>query len=212
MTYILVEGLEDKIFINYILTNILKVSDDLFKIEHNGKDNNSGSHGIIQSRLESIEKSILNNQNVIIINDADNSYVSRKKELENKINTDLVPNIKARLNGKALTNIRIEIFLYPNNKDSGIFEDMLLECIPKGNKIPNCFDSFVECLSNIKDEYNLKLPVIKTKIYSYVDVQNNDTTYKRDKDGSYFYRKTGLWDFNSKAIQPLLDFLSSNIK
>lgn len=205
MTYILVEGIEDKIFINYILLNIQQKSKDLFTIEYNG------SHGITDHKEEQIEKHLLKNTNILIINDADDCYQKRKKELENKIYKKIVPNATNKLIDKNATLPSINIFLYPNNNDDGIFEDLLLKCIPEGHKIPECFDKFVSCLSTIQTEYNINLPVTKTKIYSYVDLQKTPD-YKQTEDGLYFYRNKSIWDFNNKAVKLLLDFLNTYVK
>lgn len=216
MTYILVEGKEDKIFINHILLNILQKDKNSFIIEHNGNKDTEGSHGIIESKAEQIEKYLLKNTDILIINDADVSYENRIKELKNKINEKILPKAIKKIKNKNPMLPNINIFLYPDNQNNGIFEDMLLKCIPIGHKIPGCFDKFVSCLSEIKEDYNIDLPVTKTKIYSYVDLQknsfkNNKQKYNRDKDSSYFYRNSDIWIFNNKTIENLFNFLHENV-
>ncbi len=192
MTYILVEAGEDKIFLSYLLINVLNKKD--FHIDFNG------SHGITDYRITDIINYIDNGYNIIIINDADKNFLSRKQEIINKINNH---------------DIKADIFLFPNNKDNGILEDLLLNCIPKEQKcVPQCFDSFLECLQTLSDNgHKIALPAIKSKIYTYVEVQRfKEDKYNREEDGSYFYRKSELWDFNCDAIKPLLQFLKDNVK
>ena len=200
MTYILVEGTEDKIFISYILDNLLNKK-GLYEIDHNGKTDKEGSHGIIPDRVIDIKRYVEDEgYNFIIINDADNSFSKRQKELEDKIK-------KEQITGN--------IFLFPNNKDNGILEDLLLGCIPEGQEgIPNCFDCFISCLEELeKRGHKVSLPAIKSKIYTYAEVQIFDSDeYKRVKDGSYFYKKYELWNFNCEAIEPLISFLREHVK
>lgn len=194
MTYILVEGDDDKIFISYLLEHVLEYKKSLYEI------NIHGSHNIKKEIATNIRDALsMNFDNFIIINDADNSFLSRKKELEDKMKKE---------------SIQGEIFLFPNNKNNGCLEDLLLNCIPKEQEgIPNCFDCFINCLEELeKKGHKVSLPAIKSKIYTYAEVQifDNDK-YKRKTDGSYFYRKHELWNFESEAINPLLSFLKEHV-
>lgn len=207
MVYILVEGKDDVHFIRYLLSTKLAIDSDLYTIEWNG------SHGIASAKLLFLEEHLDRYSKIIIINDADSDLDARRDEITHA------------LKSKDLAG---EIFLFPNNKDTGELEDLLCDCIPVDKSfIATCFSGFQKCLAGNSRTTLANIPAVKSKIYTYVDVQlNKDELKKRDNPKTcscankkeclcrkkYCFDKDGLWNFDCDAIAPLLDFLREHVR
>jgi len=101
---------------------------------------------------------------------------------------------------KADCAIEFETFLFPNNKDTGALEELLLELtVPEHQGIFECFDPFDACLRAHNENYSV--PDLKTRIYSYVAFQNFDP---KDPTRDYLL---DCWNLNAVYAQPLKDFL-----
>ena len=140
MIYIIVEGLTDKALIKNILAN--KTEDIDFKF--------SGLKGIdsIKSTLEKLNPHDLSQNKYFAIVDADASFV--------KINTEMI---------RLTQNNDVEFYIFPNHKDNGDLETLLLSKIDSDNKILKCFDSYKQCVDKGIDN--------KAKLYAYTTLELN---------------------------------------
>ncbi len=192
MTVIVVEGDGDKAFLEYLLDEKLKL--------HEYEIINNGSHGFTKDNLIQLEKHSDNGHNIIIINDTDIPLLDRKKEINNKLKSK---------------QLKGDIFLLPNNQDIGVLEDLLLSCVPENkNFISECFEKYQECIKNNKNNEYINMPAIKGRVYDYVDIQLNEDEResKNKKFHVYAFHRTDIWDYDSPAIRPLLDFLRTHVK
>uniref|UniRef100_A0A2B4R931 DNA recombination protein RmuC-like n=1 Tax=Stylophora pistillata TaxID=50429 RepID=A0A2B4R931_STYPI len=130
-----------------------------------------GFSSLKNKEMDFDEKNVKN----IILFDADEDIKKRRKYIEDTL---------SKFKRKA------DIFLFPNNKDSGCFEK-LLENIASDTKPLECFEKYEECLG---DDY--ALPDIKAKMYSYVNVKGVDYETKIKKGAAviggvvgFFYGK-----------------------
>ncbi|MCW3072188.1 MAG: hypothetical protein JWO44_2078 [Bacteroidetes bacterium] len=112
-------------------------------------------------------------------------------------------------------NLKISFvqFLFPNNKDSGTLEHLLISVVPKSNKVIfDCFDSFEECLK-ADDRFNP--PILKTRVYAYVDsLLSKKERKEREKHADEKYRnylRKDHWDLTSPALEPLRKFLETHL-
>ncbi len=147
-TLIIVEGKEDKNFLESYIKN-LGYSDEVFNIQQaKGKDNLKED-----SIRNEIENALDRGSQVLIIFDANSDHESTKTGIEHTIE---------RLEG-------FNIFLFPDDNSGGTVEN-LLEKIVKSEyeRIFECFEEYKQCISEGMSEY--ELPDIKAKIYAYKQV------------------------------------------
>ncbi|MBW5381947.1 DUF3226 domain-containing protein [Brachyspira pilosicoli] len=179
---ILVEGEADKKFLkDYIRHNYNNFNENI-KIEPN--DGNSFN----EKKIMHIKKYIDDNHKLIVIFDAD-------KNIQNSID-----NIKNNLRNYNLYDE--DIFLFPNNKDNGNLENILIN-IAVRKKIMNCFDNYIGCIELLDDT---NIPVNKSKIYAYLESIKgyNKKEIKEDKRD---YTNNKIWDIDSDYLIPLKTFL-----
>lgn len=92
-------------------------------------------------------------------------------------------------------------FLWPNNKEDGLFEDLLGKMIPEEKYcVMECIETHLSCLASLKSHLPIKVPGIKDKINSYLYLFNQSTkqverTYKND-----------FWHFDTAKCADLLVF------
>lgn len=178
---ILVEGISDKSFIEAYLESLYscKTTENAIEIiATNGKDN-----------LKSFKSKINKNKTKIIFDaDADikgsmSNIVKQLKDMDNNFSSNC------------------EIFLMPNNKDSGNLET-LLENVAREKCILKCFDNYKECMQKLKDNnQNICLPAKKSKTYAYFHsfgFKNGIKDFKINGD---------MIDCESEYLQPLKNFL-----
>lgn len=144
------------------------------------------------------------NQKSFVIFDADISNIDEVGYIDRKNNLD-----------KILTKMKVdyELFLIPNNKDNGCFENLLERIINKKyQRKLDCFNSFETCLKQYKDDkkdFIYVIPVIKSKMYSYISTfkksKKDEEKFKNEKD--WFYDNKEYWNFNSSELNNLKDFL-----
>lgn len=186
---IFVEGVADKKFIEDILKHLNYSLKDSIKIQQTG-----GKDGIEEGAIITTLQRITFSGGInYIIFDADDDYVKRKKEIDDA------------LKGK---DIKYEVFLFPNNKDAGNLETLLSELtLTEHQSILDCFEAYQDCINKSSKDY--RVPILKTKIYAYVDTL---LTKKEAKDGmaqetKRNYLNPNHWDLDVPALQPLKDFL-----
>ncbi|GAA9876011.1 hypothetical protein VN0658_07560 [Helicobacter pylori] len=204
------EGKSDRNFLGWYL-NFLKYKDhfDMFDIE--GKDK------LISGEfLEKIDK-ILNNKHqtykqVCIIFDADKK---ESQEIDAGFDNKL-KHICKELKEKGIDFPREQIFLFPNNKDDGDLEDLLLG-IAKHKEFINCFESYLDCIKK-KEHYKPIKNIRKNMLYAYLEVLGLENLYTKknifDIEGKVkneckekYEKLKEVIDFDSKSLVPLKDFL-----
>jgi hypothetical protein len=151
------------------------------------------------------ENSDLGGKNILIF-DADSELNSggfniRKKEIE-KI--------------KAENNLAFELFLFPDNSTNGDFESLLEMIInQKHAGVLECFSIYEECIAKYNKPNSplvYKLPIRKSKIYSFVDAfPKSKSDSKKFKQGDFFFQNNEMWDFESSKLNPLKEFLTKEL-
>lgn len=102
------------------------------------------------------------------------------------------------------------IFLWPNNADDGILENLLEQLMQKEThkQWVDCYADYEACLG---DQY--LTPDLKGKLYTYISAQKTLSNTKRNKLGSgqWQFKDARYWNLDVPELQPLKDFLSNNI-
>lgn len=153
-----------------------------------GKDNlASYSNELIANTLEG-------GSNIIIF-DADNSGEATR----------------SRIAGTFSGEVRIDgIFLFPNNHDDGIFEDLLTQLVNKQSHQTffDCFSDYAKCL-----EKHYKKPGVKDMLYEYISLQKGLTKQQREriKRGDWLFDDPGYWDLDADCLLPLKNFLQQHV-
>lgn len=144
---------------------------------------------------------------VLILIDADTTatgygFVKRKADIENDMQK---------------LQISFPYFIYPNNQDDGILEN-LMESLARRDlhKIFfDCFEDYEKCISGVKDKDGQPLyntPNLKGKLHTYINAQKlSNKLQKRFGSGDWLFNNINYWDLNSGALQPLKDFFSTNL-
>jgi hypothetical protein len=140
MVYIIVEGQTDKALIKNILSDKMEKTDFEF----------SGLQGIesVKDTLEKLNSHDLSQNRYFAIVDADASFESRNSEMTELAQSDSV-----------------DFYIFPNHKDNGDLETLLLSRIDEDNKIIKCFDVYKECVEKEIDN--------KAKLYAYTTLEHN---------------------------------------
>lgn len=140
---------------------------------------------------------------LIIIQDADNPKTKRDggKTLRLKY---LDIHVRRKL------NIEFETFLFPNHKDDGDLETLLLQIANIKN-----YDDFFQCHTKYKNDIHTIAPKFsneldedKYKVFHYFRTFYGS---ENSKEINRIYEKA-YWDFNSEELKPLKDFFSKNLK
>lgn len=130
----------------------------------------------------------------ILILDADHDFRQRQEEIVRDFSGFGIP---------------VELFLFPNNQDSGALED-ILSGIGVDRKVLDCFYAYENCITG------KHLPVKKSRIYAYLDAMLPPGQKKGDKndqmrENSRDYRRADIWDLHHAYLSPLKNFLSQNV-
>lgn len=178
--YILVEGYADKNFLElyckYLNLNMKKLHIEVTE----GKDNLINNANLMR-----------NDEKHLIIFDADDYYNDSKTNIENQINQMNIP------------KENYDIFLLPNNKDSGNLET-LIEKIALYKEVLNCFEGYEECISKLGIN-GIKLPHKKSKVFAYME----SFGFKNPEEAENFDLSPYV-DFENKYLEDLKNFLLYN--
>jgi hypothetical protein len=139
MVYIIVEGITDKALIKRILLDFQKEEKKDFEF--------LGLKGIssVKAIIKNLTEHDLSQNKYFAIVDADASFKIRNEEME------------------SLTKGNLEFYIFPNHKDNGDLETLLLSNIDKENSIIKCFDEYQRCVNKDIDS--------KAKLYAYTTLQ-----------------------------------------
>lgn len=108
-----------------------------------------------------------------------------------------------------------KLFLFPNNKDEGAFEELLLKITnPKHQCLLDCFNGYEMCIgSNDKENKIYERPNTKARIYSYISTFKRSRSQKEKfKAGNWDFQNTEYWNLDAEYLKPLKDFFLNNIK
>lgn len=161
-----------------------------------------------ESNLNQILQAIEDGDGVIVLLDADTKakgygFAARKKEVDDKMTA---------------IGICFPLFLYPNNEDDGDIETLMEQLARKDiHQIWwDCFEDYEKCIGSAKDEngdtyYNL--PNRKAKLHTYINSQQLKSK-ERSKlgSGNWLFDNNNYWDISRQEIQPLIEFLGTNLK
>lgn len=174
--HILVEGHNDKDFLELYCKYLnIDVRIDIM----DGKNNLINKPNLIR-----------NDEKHLIIFDADDDYNNSKANIENQISQMNIP--KENYN----------IFLLPNDKDSGNLET-LIEKIALYKDVLNCFEGYKKCITRLGND-KIKLPPKKSKVFAYIQSFGFKNTIKAKE-----FDLSPYVNFKDKYLEPLKDFLLS---
>ena len=95
-----------------------------------------------------------------------------------------------------------DIFLFPNNKDNGNLENLLIN-IAVRKEIIDCFDNYIKCIKSLE---NTNMPINKSKIYAYLDsIKGYDKNKIKEEKRDYLNKE--IWDISNDFLIPLKEFL-----
>jgi hypothetical protein len=142
----------------------------------------------------SIRQGFEDEKKIILILDADNNFAERKKEV---------------LGDFAKFGIPVELFLFPNNANTGSIESLLCE-IAVERKILKCFEDYEDCIKGYKS------PVVKSKVFAYLDALLPSNQKKNDskdliQDKNRDYRNKTHWNLQHEYLNSLKGFIQSVI-
>ncbi len=111
-----------------------------------------------------------------------------------------------------------EIFLLPAPNQPGDLETLLLQLTnPSQQRVMDCYDGYESCLQQFVDatgEPCYDAPSKKRRIYDYVNVMRltgKEWENHHKNGGQKIFENPNLWNLNAPAIQPLRDFLASQL-
>nr|WP_321377924.1 DUF3226 domain-containing protein [uncultured Bacteroides sp.] len=201
---IFVEGIADIRFIeNYVdfLYGIKLSKNDA--IETKGWNNLITQKGTGQAYINQMNINSDNGGINLVIFDADTDAETRRSDI---------------LKWKKENSLDFELFLFPNDKDTGALEDLLEQIInPKNSSIFGCLSDYEMCLGGSKIEGRtepLTTPAKKTKIYGYLEALLGKARKEKDliKEANRNYLNEDHWNLSSEALNPLKDFLDKYFK
>jgi hypothetical protein len=149
------------------------------------------------SRIEMEKNTDYGGINLVIF-DADKDFKNRKQEIEA---------------WKSKYNLVFELFLFPDNRNTGALEDLLERIITTENKpIFCCWRLFEKCLKIIRIKGRsrpLTIPAKKTKIYAYLEVLLGETKKEKEKikERERDYKNKEHWNLDSEFLILLKEFL-----
>lgn len=215
---IVVEGKADIVFLIHYLAYLSRIDSPIYKEESpvdlsvNGKNIRiifTKGKDRIKKLAPFIRQHIDKGYKVLFVFDADDD-VSLSQD-----------NILTQW-GKFDLSVKPEIFLFPNDRDSGTLETLLIQCIhtcnaPLLDYWQNLPGKQEDILSELNTRYKacggcttrqtLHGPDDKMAIYSYAYQLTGNKAHETKRD----YSDKKVWDLDSEALEPLRDFLRKNI-
>ena len=192
---IYVEGIADVRFLSqYIhhLFGIMVPKERIVKLE--GWTNLKGTTW--QQRMRAITDK--GGTNIVII-DADKDIDARRSDV---------------LSWKEENALEFELFLLPNNQDTGALEDLLENIINSNNRpIFDCWENYEKELVTLdipgRTPPPLTTPAKKTKIYGYLEALLGESNTQKEliKEVNRNYENTLHWSLDAEYLEPLKEFL-----
>lgn len=200
---IFVEGDADKRFIAQLLESIFN--------ENIPSGNIIPTHGYTNLIAVDKERTFINEMQRttadgginLVVFDADSNCETRRRELSD---------------WERRSEVNFELFLFPDNSNSGELEDLLRQIInPVNQPVMECWDKYEDSLKAInlpwKDGIPLTIPAKKTRIYAYLEALLGSSRSEKEKikEAKRDYLNKNHWDLNAQALHNLIDFLESNL-
>lgn len=196
---IFVEGDADKRFIAQLLESIFN--------ENIPSGNIIPTHGYTNLIAVDKERTFINEMQRttadgginLVVFDADSNCETRRRELSD---------------WERRSEVNFELFLFPDNSNSGELEDLLRQIInPVNQPVMECWDKYEDSLKAInlpwKDGIPLTIPAKKTRIYAYLEALLGSSRSEKEKikEAKRDYLNKNHWDLNAQALHNLIDFL-----
>lgn len=202
MIRIFVEGSSDKKFIEQYIEHVFgqKIYEEIVVV---------GGWTVIKSEkfksmpvFNKIVDTTNNGGKNLVIFDADISYEDRAKTVKNFLDNN---------------DLDYELFLFPDNQNSGELENLLEKMIPEQNlPILDCWDGYEKCLGEKEGivGISLSIPPIKSKIYAYLETLSDTSKMVRKKlnPENRDFLNSELWNLDSDVLKPLRDFLTNTFQ
>lgn len=200
---IFVEGDADKKFISDYFHHLFEEDAPQHSINHTGdlKGEKTGGYKKLSDEINIREMRINTDQGGvnIVIFDADKDIESRRKELL-AIQQDF--------------GVEFELFLLPNDKDTGALENLLERIInPNNQPVMDCWQVYEDELGKVriptKTPPTLTLPAKKTKIYGYLEALLGESNTQKEmiKEVKRNYEDARHWNLDAEYLEPLKGFL-----
>lgn len=200
---IFVEGDADKRFIAQLLESIFN--------ENIPSGNIIPTHGYTNLIAVDKERTFINEMQRttadgginLVVFDADSNCETRRRELSD---------------WERRSEVNFELFLFPDNSNSGELEDLLRQIInPVNQPVMECWDKYEDSLKAInlpwKNGIPLTIPAKKTRIYAYLEALLGSSRSEKEKikEAKRDYLNKNHWNLNAQALHNLIDFLESNL-
>lgn len=133
----------------------------------------------------------------LVIFDTDNNFIERMVYLNKN---------------KMLHDVNFDLFLFPNNADSGDLETLLLQIVNFENHefYFTCFDDLINCLKKgipPKKIKGFEVPDLKAKVFTYLSFFKQDA-----KEEKRNYQNKTFWNLHHSATLSLKSFLNKYIQ
>ena len=190
---LVVEGNDEKIFFEELFKHMAKENiTDILDV--GGKDNFKNSIPAL-TRISSFNDV----EAIAVVRDADDSFLSAFDSVKGilKENGLLPPGKPGEF---SQGNRKVGIFIMPDNKNSGMLEDLCLGTV-KDEEGMECVNRFIHCANQLENPPKDK-DIAKVKVQGFLAIKPGVVA------------KVGLgaqkryWDFDSATLEPLRNFLS----
>ncbi len=187
-----VEGITDRNFLQYFIKQKFPQHWQHFKYKIT-----NGKYNIANENIKNELREVFDNDDIILfVFDADADAEKAKNDILSKMANDMLP----------------DIFLFPNNQDIGVLENLLEKIISEENKefYHNCWTNFYDCvekLSNKQNDIHLK-----TRFKCYCEIFLKGNTEALLKDAKIDYTDTEVWNLHHESLTPLYNFLNTNLQ
>lgn len=195
--HIIVEGLADLVFFEQYYRHLFgKPAPKGFAFKTDGKDN-------LPKFANQMRTMSANGGINLVVFDADDDIEARRKEL---------------LAIKEQFGVEFELFLLPNNNETGALEDLLENIINPNNKpIFECWEGYEKELVKLdipgRTPPPLTTPAKKTKIYGYLEAYHGETKREKEliKEANRNYTDPRLWNLDAEYLGALKGFMEKNL-
>jgi len=193
---ILVEGKDDVCFFHALLKEL--------QIKHVEVRSYNGKSGF-KDKFTAIKKmrgfSLV--KTLTLTRDADNNVDSAFMSIKNAVESQglTAPSEPGKFSTQG--NLRIGIFIFPNNKDGGALEDLCLKTVNDTNEM-ECVNSFIDCTNQLhKQSHNCQA---KAKVQVFLAAK---ATNRCHPNSLGIGARTHCWNFKSKVMKDLKLFLGT---
>ena len=196
---IFVEGLADARFFKQYISHVFneEASDERIVVLK-GWNNLKTEASVLRMHSMSANGGV----NLVLV-DADKDFQARKAEIAQ---------------WQQANKVEFELFLLPNDQDTGALEDLLENIInPNNRPIFGCWENYEKELVTLdipgRTPPPLTTPAKKTKIYGYLEALLSESNTQKEliKEINRNYENTQHWDLDAEYLGPLKEFLYKNL-